>query len=183
MAGWVTDLPAKVRKMPVSPVPQGWHGGSRPRPQGGVRLARRYTAVSACADGMPRSEVAARNRHGHSMRRRPARQTSRATGPLVRLGRGVRYSLTSARAVSSAGERFVHTEEVTGSIPVSPTIGCDHVFDLRLHGSDDMFHAWAAAASGCPPRMHAPFSTSQAKCSVVGWLAEPVHPPTADPGS
>ncbi len=25
-------------------------------------------------------------------------------------------------AISSAGERFVHTEEVTGSIPVSPTI-------------------------------------------------------------
>jgi hypothetical protein len=24
-------------------------------------------------------------------------------------------------AISSAGERFVHTEEVTGSIPVSPT--------------------------------------------------------------
>jgi hypothetical protein len=26
------------------------------------------------------------------------------------------------RAISSAGERFVHTEEVTGSIPVSPTV-------------------------------------------------------------
>ena len=26
-----------------------------------------------------------------------------------------------ARAISSGGERFVHTEEVTGSIPVSPT--------------------------------------------------------------
>jgi hypothetical protein len=25
------------------------------------------------------------------------------------------------RAIGSAGERFVHTEEVTGSIPVSPT--------------------------------------------------------------
>jgi hypothetical protein len=25
------------------------------------------------------------------------------------------------RAISSGGERFVHTEEVTGSIPVSPT--------------------------------------------------------------
>ena len=35
------------------------------------------------------------------------------------------------RAISSAGERFVHTEEVTGSIPVSPTTssqvrGCVH---------------------------------------------------------
>jgi hypothetical protein len=26
-----------------------------------------------------------------------------------------------ARAIGSAGERLVHTEEVTGSIPVSPT--------------------------------------------------------------
>src|SRR2546423_11542223 len=31
------------------------------------------------------------------------------------------YSRPSLRAISSAGERFVHTEEVTGSIPVSPT--------------------------------------------------------------
>src|SRR5664279_450447 len=29
---------------------------------------------------------------------------------------------TTVRAISSAGERFVHTEEVTGSIPVSPTV-------------------------------------------------------------
>ena len=28
---------------------------------------------------------------------------------------------SSSRAISSAGERFVHTEEVTGSKPVSPT--------------------------------------------------------------
>src|SRR5215469_6054054 len=30
-------------------------------------------------------------------------------------------TLTKARAIGSAGERLVHTEEVTGSIPVSPT--------------------------------------------------------------
>ena len=29
---------------------------------------------------------------------------------------------SALRAISSAGERFVHTEEVTGSIPVSPTV-------------------------------------------------------------
>ncbi len=28
------------------------------------------------------------------------------------------------RAIGSAGERLVHTEEVTGSIPVSPTLSC-----------------------------------------------------------
>jgi hypothetical protein len=31
------------------------------------------------------------------------------------------YPTGGSRAISSAGERFVHTEEVTGSIPVSPT--------------------------------------------------------------
>ena len=30
-------------------------------------------------------------------------------------------SQTRRRAIGSAGERLVHTEEVTGSIPVSPT--------------------------------------------------------------
>ena len=33
----------------------------------------------------------------------------------------IRYSLTLSGAISSAGERFVHTEEVAGSIPASPT--------------------------------------------------------------
>jgi hypothetical protein len=40
------------------------------------------------------------------------------------------------RAVGAAGARFLDTEEVTGSIPVPPTIGCDHAIDLRLRGSD-----------------------------------------------
>ena len=35
------------------------------------------------------------------------------------------------RAISSGGERFVHTEEVTGSIPVSPTQVRGPVRDLR----------------------------------------------------
>ncbi len=33
----------------------------------------------------------------------------------------VRRVRQRARAIGSAGERLVHTEEVTGSIPVSPT--------------------------------------------------------------
>ena len=39
----------------------------------------------------------------------------------MRAGVPIGYSRAS-RAISSAGERFVHTEEVTGSIPVSPTV-------------------------------------------------------------
>jgi hypothetical protein len=33
----------------------------------------------------------------------------------------VSTSAPTARAISSVGERFLDTEEVTGSIPVSPT--------------------------------------------------------------
>ena len=45
---------------------------------------------------------------------------------VVKVDHGIGYSFpcssrTTSRAISSAGERFVHTEEVTGSIPVSPT--------------------------------------------------------------
>ncbi len=46
---------------------------------------------------------------------------NRYRGPDVRVEVRIGYSLPSLRAISSAGERFVHTEEVTGSIPVSPT--------------------------------------------------------------
>src|SRR5436305_6348061 len=37
------------------------------------------------------------------------------------------YSCSCSRALSSAGERFVHTEEVTGSIPVAPT---SHIYSI-----------------------------------------------------
>jgi hypothetical protein len=47
-------------------------------------------------------------------------------------GPGVSYNL-SVRAVSSGGERFVDTEEVTGSNPVLPTISTAGVLrGLRL---------------------------------------------------
>src|SRR3982074_2745111 len=52
-------------------------------------------------------------------------------------------------AISSAGERFVHTEEVTGSIPVSPT------------GSGGL----------CPRR-------ARTGSPVLCWGAEPPNPPT-----
>ena len=38
-----------------------------------------------------------------------------------------------ARAIGSAGERLVHTEEVTGSIPVSPTRRYSHFTRLHVH--------------------------------------------------
>jgi hypothetical protein len=47
--------------------------------------------------------------------------------PMGALGRGCRglspprMARDRRRAIGSAGERLVHTEEVTGSIPVSPT--------------------------------------------------------------
>src|SRR2546430_1918866 len=45
-----------------------------------------------------------------------------ALTPRMRVPVRIGYSRASLRAISSAGERFVHTEEVTGSIPVSPTV-------------------------------------------------------------
>ena len=37
------------------------------------------------------------------------------------MGAPGRFPKPRRRAIGSAGERLVHTEEVTGSIPVSPT--------------------------------------------------------------
>src|SRR5262245_35139694 len=51
----------------------------------------------------------------------------------------VRYRGRASRAISSAGERFVHTEEVTGSIPVSPT----HVSAGQTTYSEDHRYQWA----------------------------------------
>jgi hypothetical protein len=50
---------------------------------------------------------------------------------------GRRLRLRPLRALSSAGERFPDTEEVTGSIPVAPT-DRPHVQRLyqRLHSAD-----------------------------------------------
>ena len=39
----------------------------------------------------------------------------------MRLAPAIRYSRLRFRAIGAAGARFLHTEEVTGSIPVSPT--------------------------------------------------------------
>jgi hypothetical protein len=53
-----------------------------------------------------------------------------ARGHSARSGRVV-----ASRAISSAGERFVHTEEVAGSIPASPT------------RSEAIFHRWSSLKS------------------------------------
>ena len=55
--------------------------------------------------------------------------------------------VTSSRAISSAGERFVHTEEVTGSIPVSPTAG-QALSALERTGPDFV----PACLTACPRR-------------------------------
>src|SRR5580704_11935345 len=55
-------------------------------------------------------------------------RATRVRRPDVRRAVRMRYPMeapggcqTRRRAIGSAGERLVHTEEVTGSIPVSPT--------------------------------------------------------------
>src|SRR5438105_8188092 len=49
------------------------------------------------------------------------RGTSASDPYVVRSARRRAVMLAVRRAISSVGERFVHTEEVTGSNPVSPT--------------------------------------------------------------
>src|SRR5215469_9002606 len=63
-----------------------------------------------------------------------------------RVGAGARWASGDARAIGSAGERLVHTEEVTGSIPVSPTTVSAH----RPRSSTGAAVFWAAA--GTVPR-------------------------------
>ena len=59
--------------------------------------------------------------------RGPVPRSAKMRYPMGALGRGCCGAQPSAgtqnqqRAIGSAGERLVHTEEVTGSIPVSPT--------------------------------------------------------------
>jgi hypothetical protein len=59
--------------------------------------------------------------------RRRAPRDANMRYPMGALGRGCsgfsprRTARDQRRAIGSAGERLVHTEEVTGSIPVSPT--------------------------------------------------------------
>ena len=66
----------------------------------------------------------------------------------VRGARGESGSLDSrARAISSAGERFVHTEEVTGSIPVSPT-STNSLSDKDPQGREGTFREHLASLVG-----------------------------------
>jgi hypothetical protein len=66
-------------------------------------------------------------------------------------------------AISSAGERFVHTEEVTGSIPVSPTpLTCGNAeISARLH------------------RRRPRFGVGPAPLDTAGREAAPFDPPGA----
>src|SRR5260221_8517603 len=52
-----------------------------------------------------------------------------------------------ARAIGSAGERLVHTEEVTGSIPVSPTHPAQRRVASRAPAFSDLRAATSAAGA------------------------------------
>jgi hypothetical protein len=65
------------------------------------------------------------------------------------------------RAISSAGERFVHTEEVTGSIPVSPTQVTGHVPSMDVAS----FHVWVTNGVTKPQHRSSHGSGRQASSS------------------
>ena len=59
---------------------------------------------------------------------------ARSDGQTIRV-----YDIAYTWAISSGGERLLHTQEVTGSKPVSPTtlsFNSTHVFVLPQHGRD-----------------------------------------------
>ena len=98
-------------------------------------LAVRQDVIHACSDlgltvGLP--SICAL---------RPASAAPRAAAASEeQAGAGMRYSEIALRqaaawAIGSAGERLVHTEEVTGSIPVSPT-SSGHMTTLQDHDCD-----------------------------------------------
>ena len=95
-------------------------------------FCRRVTTAPACPPnthavqpviGKPVPPPPQHFMHPHLYRPTPAaacRPEAAARWPTARRRSG--RVLTFLRAISSGGERFVHTEEVTGSIPVSPTV-------------------------------------------------------------
>jgi hypothetical protein len=75
----------------------------------------------------------------------------------------------SLRAISSGGERFVHTEEVTGSIPVSPTVCMAP--DQRRRGQGPCFRR-----AVCGPARSFPTGRRAGSHSTVGRRAGLHHP-------
>ena len=72
------------------------------------------------------------------------------------------------QAISSVGERFLHTEEVTGSIPVSPTIKIIYFFNSRL------FSWFISNASLAPPFEPPPYH-EEMQVMAGGLVCSPCH--------
>ena len=81
-----------------------------------------YAAYHRPATAAPRTGAAPRPPCWSACRRRGSRRRARERAhALVCSSSAGRDTGLLTRAIGSAGERLVHTEEVTGSIPVSPT--------------------------------------------------------------
>jgi hypothetical protein len=85
------------------------------RPRGARRPPRHRRVRSECAAGRPRSGSPQTGEYG-KQHGNSAHKALRDENPRGLPGANLR----SARACSSAGERPLHTREVTGSIPVTP---------------------------------------------------------------
>ena len=72
----------------------------------------------------------------------PMRYAMERRGQAARAASRERLGPVRQRAIGSAGERLVHTEEVTGSIPVSPT-----QLSGRFRAKDRPFATHRAACS------------------------------------
>jgi hypothetical protein len=78
-----------------------------------------------------------------------------------------------ARAIGSAGERLVHTEEVTGSIPVSPTLEETKQAKPPKHSNRLVSYlcevGWAACRPQIPPGSDPAQHRDDLRDPVGGW--------------
>ena len=93
------------------------------------------------------------------------RRSERAASPEDALTYGSAGTRARRRAIGSAGERLVHTEEVTGSIPVSPT----QLSGRFLSGESAVLSGWqqhTAAPGHLPLAWNVRYRSSH-RCSSV----------------
>ena len=112
----------KTRRVRDATPPRRWHSGfmTHRRHRRGARARWCRVPTRSRASGGPARVSGARLTQPRALYREDALPYGSA-GTRLRRGPPRRTAPHQQRAIGSAGERLVHTEEVTGSIPVSPT--------------------------------------------------------------
>ncbi len=147
-------------------------------------------APSRCCGGSPSPDGPLFRANHALMMRAGTTRTGRPPPSGLNEARRDLYCSVRSRAISSVGERFVHTEEVTGSNPVSPTgkgrsvSQTDRLFLLACRPAPAQAAAGSSGRSGhagstasgvplranhaCSPRAWAACHTACSVCSSAG---------------